>query len=45
MYIVKKNINGKAISPNIRLSLSVEYLKETSEITIIKNTTINKNNL
>ena len=43
--MIKKNINGKEMIPNIRASLSVEYLKETSEIIIIKNTAINKSNL
>ena len=41
----KKNINGKEIIPIIRVSLFVEYLKDTSEITSIKNIAINKKNL
>ena len=43
--MTKKKIKGNETIPNIRDSLYVEYLKDTSDITIIKNITINKKNL
>ena len=43
--MTKKKIKGNEIIPNIRYSLFVEYLKDTSDITIIKNMATNKKNL